>query len=89
MAVSLGDSRDILEAGLVVAHVPLHHGDPGAGRKFLGALVIAGIIGDDRAALFLQRKADRFANTPGSTRHHSDTCHSTLSPVFLILFAQT
>ena len=61
-----------VEAALMIAHIPFAHRNAGTIGKRLGRCIIAAIIGNDRASLFLQFKANGLADpagTPGDNRY--------------------
>src|SRR3546814_15548922 len=81
----------IVEARLMVADVPFARGDPGPLGERARLFVIAGIVGDDGDALFLQLQRNRFpdaAAAAGDDRSEErrvgkecvSTCRSRWSP---------
>lgn len=77
LAVHGGDIVAIVDAGLVIAHVPAIGGYACRLREGTGSLDVAGIVGGNGEAHVLQCQADRFANAPGTAGNDCNACHDT------------
>src|SRR3546814_19603682 len=64
----------------MIADVPLARGDPGPVGERARLFVIAGIVGDDGDALFLQLQRNRFPDAAAAAGDDCDACHKSSSP---------
>ena len=62
-------------AFIEVADVEFRDADAGLLVERRGGVVVPGVVGDDDAALLLQRHADGGADPSGSACHQCHTCH--------------
>ena len=74
-AERFGDLRAAIEAGLMIAHVPFEGGDAGLVGEGLGLFLIAGIVGGDGIAHFLERETDRLPDASRSAGYDRHSRH--------------
>ena len=67
----------------MVADVPFARGDTGPVGERARLFVIAGIVGDDGDALFLQFQRNRFPDAAAAAGDDCDACHKSSSPTRL------